>query len=51
MKSVSTFKNVSKDDVWNSENIYHLKTDITRISNLINHQLFSVYLVNLYLYV
>ena len=37
MKSVSTFKNVSKDDVWNSENIYHLKTDITRISNLINH--------------
>ena len=37
MKSVSKFKNVSKDDIWNSENIYHLKTDISRISNLINH--------------
>ena len=37
MTSFSKFKNVSKDDVWNSENIYHLKTDTTRISNLINH--------------
>ena len=37
MKSVSTFKNLSEDDIWNSENIYHLKTDITRIPNLINH--------------
>jgi len=37
MKSVSTFKNVSDDDIWNSENIYHLKTNITRIPNLINH--------------
>ena len=37
MKSVSTFTSLSKDDIWNSENIYHLKTDITRISNLINH--------------
>ena len=37
MKSVSKFKNVSKEDIWNSENVYHLKTDITRISNLINH--------------
>ena len=37
MKSVSKFKNVSKDDVWNSENIFYLKTDIYRISNLINH--------------
>ena len=37
MTSFSKFKNVSKDDVWNSENIYHLKTDITSISNLINH--------------
>jgi len=37
MKSISKFKNLSKDDVWNSENIYHLKTDITRISSLINH--------------
>ncbi len=37
MKSISKFKNISNTDIWNSENIYHLKTDITRISNLINH--------------
>ena len=37
MKSVSKFKNVSKDDVWNSENIFYLKTDVYRIANLINH--------------
>ena len=37
MKSISKFKNVSESDIWNSENIYHLKTDTTRISNLINH--------------
>ena len=37
MKSISKFKNVSKEDIWNSENIYYLKTDINRISNLITH--------------
>ncbi len=37
MKSISKFKNISKADIWNSENIYHLKTDVSRISNLINH--------------
>lgn len=37
MKLVSKFKNVSKHDVWNCENMFYLKTDITRISNLINH--------------
>jgi len=37
MKSISKFKNVSESDIWNSENIYHLKTDTTRISTLINH--------------
>ena len=37
MKSVSKFKNVSNNDIWNSENIYHLKTDTRRISKLIYH--------------
>ena len=37
MKSNSKFKNVSKNDVMNSENIYHLKTDTSRISKLIYH--------------
>ena len=31
-KSLNTFKNISETDVWNSENIYHLKTDISRIA-------------------
>ena len=34
MKSVSKFKNVSNNDIWNSENIYHLKIGITRISKI-----------------
>ena len=37
MKSNSEFRNVSKNDIWNSENIYHLKTDTSRISKLIYH--------------
>ncbi len=37
MKSKSKFKNISNKDIWNSENIYHLKTDTTRISKLIYH--------------
>jgi len=47
MKSVSTFKNVSEDDIWNSENIYHLKTDTSRISNLINHYEFYKKIISL----
>ena len=31
-KSLNTFKNISETDIWNSENIYHLKTDISRIA-------------------
>ena len=31
-KSLNTFKNISEADIWNSENIYHLKTDISRIA-------------------
>lgn len=37
MKSIKRFNNLSETDIWNSENIYHLKTDITRISKLIYH--------------
>ncbi len=37
MKSIKKFNNLSETDIWNSENIYHLKTDITRISKLIYH--------------
>ena len=37
MKSINKFKNVSKIDTINSENIYHLKTDTSRISKLIYH--------------
>ena len=35
MKTVSKFKNLSLIDIINSENIYHLKTDTSRISKLI----------------
>ena len=36
-KSINSFENISENDIWNAENIYHLKTDITRISKLIYH--------------
>jgi hypothetical protein len=47
MTSTSEFKNISEDEVWNAENIYHLKTDIKRISKLINH--YEIYKKNKYL--
>jgi hypothetical protein len=47
MTSINKFKNISKDDVWNSENIYHLKTDITRIANLIDHYEFYKKIISL----
>ena len=37
MKSTNKFKNMSKIDIINSENVYHLKTDTSRISKLIYH--------------
>ncbi len=37
MASIKDFKNISKSEIRDSENIYHLKTDITRISKLIYH--------------
>lgn len=37
MKSMNKFDNISETDVWNSENIYHLKSDVSRISKLIYH--------------
>ena len=36
MKKYS-IKSISQNDIWQSENIYHLKTDISRISKLIYH--------------
>ncbi len=36
MKKYS-IKSISHNDIWQSENIYHLKTDISRISKLIYH--------------
>ena len=37
MKSLSTFTNINEKAIWDSENIYHLKTDTSRISRLIYH--------------
>lgn len=34
-KKTNSFKKISSEDIWNAENIYHLKTDISRISKLI----------------
>lgn len=36
-KSINSFENINENDIWNAENIYHLKTDVTRISKLIYH--------------
>ena len=35
MKSKKTFKNIDQKKIWDPENIFYLKTDITRISKLI----------------
>ena len=37
MKSKNKFKNIKEDEIWNAENIYHLKTNISRIAKLIYH--------------
>ena len=37
MKSLNKFTKINKKDIWNAENIYHLKTDVTRISKLVYH--------------
>jgi len=37
MKSRKTFKNIKLQEIWDSENIFYLKTDVTRISKLIYH--------------
>ena len=36
-KSVNKFKSIKEKDIWNAENIYHLKTDISRIGKLLYH--------------
>jgi len=35
--NLSFLKNLNQQDIWNCENIYHLKTDISRMSNFIYH--------------
>ena len=37
MKSKNKFKNIKENEIWNAENIYHLKTNISRIGKLIYH--------------
>ena len=36
-KSIRNFKKIKSSDIWNAENIYHLKTDTSRIGKLIYH--------------
>jgi hypothetical protein len=36
-KSKNTFEKITDAEIWNAENIYHLKTDISRISQVIYH--------------
>ena len=37
MKSKKTFKNIKQNEIWDAENIFYLKTDVTRIPKLIYH--------------
>lgn len=37
MKTTNKFLNVKDSDIWHAENIYHLKTDLSRIGKLIYH--------------
>lgn len=36
-KTINKFRTINSPDVWNAENIYHLKTDISRIGKLLYH--------------
>ena len=36
-KTINIFSKISRQDVWNAENIYHLKSDISRIGKLLYH--------------
>ena len=36
-KTINKFRLINSSDVWNAENIYHLKTDIGRIGKLLYH--------------
>jgi len=37
MITINKFNKISINEIWNAENIYHLKTDLNRISKLIYH--------------
>ena len=47
MKSKNSFKNIKSNQIWDSENIFYLKTDIFRISALIYHYEIYKKIVNL----
>ena len=32
-----TLKNITEDKVWESENIFHLKSDVSRYGKLLSH--------------
>tara|TARA_B100001059_G_C17836721_1_gene588655 strand:+ start:112 stop:786 length:675 start_codon:yes stop_codon:yes gene_type:complete len=36
-KTINKFGKITKQDIWNAENIYHLKSDISRIGKLLYH--------------
>ena len=36
-KTINIFNKITNQDVWNAENIYHLKSDISRIGKLLYH--------------
>jgi hypothetical protein len=46
-KSLNTFEKITDTEIWNAENIYHLKTDISRISQIIYHYEIYKKIINL----
>ena len=36
-KTKSSFSKISTSEIWDAENIYHLKTDISRMSQILYH--------------
>jgi hypothetical protein len=37
LKSKNSFKTISSTEIWDAENVFHLKTDISRIAQIIYH--------------
>ena len=45
--SLKFLKNIKKNQIWNSENIFYLKTDVSRISKLVYHYEIYKKIINL----